>query len=301
MKLIDWIDRGTRQLDTAGVAFGHGTQNAFDESVWLSLWQLGLALDTELTDDAISERVLTPGELDALQILFKRRIESRKPTAYLTQEAWLQGVPFYVDERVIIPRSLIAEVLVNGSIDPWLSQDTHKVLDLCTGNGSLAILAAMEFPDVLVCASDLSTAALEVAQINLEKHGLVSRVALVQSDGLKAEELTALGPFDLILCNPPYVNAFSMSELPEEYKAEPALALDGNSAGGTDGMDFIRMLLAKAPLHLSDIGILVLEIGHERDNFDAAFPLLEGIWMPTSAGEDQVVVLNCHELKKIYL
>jgi ribosomal protein L3 glutamine methyltransferase len=298
VKLIQWIEQAAHLLDTAGVSFGHGTENAFDESVWLTLWQLGLALDTDLTEGAISERVLTPDEQQKLQALFKRRIETRKPSAYLTQEAWLQGVPFYVDERVIVPRSLIAELLVSGTIDPWLNENTHKVLDLCTGNGSLAILAAMEFPDVMVCASDLSLEALEVAKINVDKHALASRIQLFHSDGLLAPALVAKGPFDLILCNPPYVNAQSMAGLPAEFRAEPAMALDGNLAGGTDGMDFVRTLLAQSPKHLTEIGILVLEIGHERAHFETAFPALEGFWPPTSAGDDQVVVLTFDALKK---
>lgn len=298
MKLIEWIEQAAHLLDTAGVSFGHGTENAFDESVWLTLWQLGLALDTDLTQGIIAERVLTPDEHRALLALFKRRIETRKPSAYLTQEAWLQGVPFYVDERVIVPRSLIAELLVNGTIDPWLHENTHKVLDLCTGNGSLAILAAMEFPDIVVCASDLSLKALEVAQINIDRHTLDSRIQLFHSDGLLAPALVAKGPFDLILCNPPYVNAQSMAGLPAEFRAEPAIALDGNLSGGTDGMDFVRTLLAQVQKHLTEIGILVLEIGHERAHFETAFPALEGFWLPSSAGDDQVVVLTFDALKK---
>lgn len=298
MKLSEWIEQAARLLDTAGVSFGHGTENAYDEAVWLTLWQLGLALDTNLNLETIASRVLTPDEQISLKALFDRRIQTRKPSAYLTQEAWLQGVPFYVDERVIVPRSLIAELLVNGTIDPWLQENTHKVLDLCTGNGSLAILAALEFPDIVVCASDLSADALEVASINLAKHDLQSRIQLVQSDGLNAPELAAVGPFDLILCNPPYVNAQSMADLPDEYRAEPAMALDGNRNGGSDGMDFVRTLLALAPQHLTDIGIVVLEIGHEREHFETAFPALEGFWLPTSAGDDQVVVLTVDSLKK---
>ena len=298
MKLSEWIEQAARLLDTAGVSFGHSTENAYDEAVWLTLWQLGLALDTDLNLETIASKVLTPDEQISLKALFNRRIQTRKPSAYLTQEAWLQGVPFYVDERVIVPRSLIAELLVNGTIDPWLQENTHKVLDLCTGNGSLAILAALEFPDIVVCASDLSADALEVASINLAKHDLQSRIQLVQSDGLNAPELAAVGPFDLILCNPPYVNAQSMADLPDEYRAEPAMALDGNRNGGSDGMDFVRTLVALAPQHLTDIGIVVLEIGHEREYFETAFPALEGFWLPTSAGDDQVVVLTVDSLKK---
>jgi len=209
-------------------------------------------------------------------------METRKPAAYLTHEAWLQGVPFYVDERAIVPRSFIAELLADGSIDPWLDEHTKKVLDLCTGNGSLAVLAALAYPDVTVDGADLSLDALAVARMNVEKHGLEDRITLLQSDGLA----NVRGPYDLILCNPPYVNAQSMAALPAEYRAEPELAL----AGGTDGMDFIRDLLRKAPAHMSEHAVLVLEIGNERENFEAAFPTLEVVWLETSAGDDQVLL-----------
>ena len=215
-------------------------------------------------------------------------ITTRKPAAYLTQEAWLQGVPFYVDERAIVPRSFIAELLVDpdqtGSIDYWLGEHTQRVLDLCTGNGSLAVLAAMVYPDVLVDAADISADALAVARINVDKHELATRITLHTSDGLAA--LT--GPYDLILCNPPYVNSSSMAALPAEYLAEPALAL----AGGTDGMDFIRALLRDAPSRMSEHAVMVLEIGNERAYFEAAFPTLEVVWLETSAGDDQVLLLT---------
>ena len=163
---------------------------------------------------------------------------------------------------------------------------------MCTGNGSLAVIAASVFPDVTVTASDLSSDALAVAQINVQKHGLQERVTLVASDGLAAPELAALGPFDLIVCNPPYVNRQSMADLPPEYRAEPAMALDGNLDGGSDGMDFVRSLLQSVAAHLNPQGVLVLEIGNERPYFEAAFPSLEVIWLETSAGEDQVLLLT---------
>jgi len=285
MTVIELIESGAAQLTEAGVSFGHGTTNAFDEAAWLVLWQLGLALDSPLEGpDSVSNRPLAPVEYARVATLFIARIETRKPAAYLTKEAWLQGVPFYVDERAIVPRSLIAEVLMNGAIDPWLSEDTHRVLDLCTGNGSLGILAAMAFPDVQVDATDISADALAVARINVDKHGLKDRVTLLTSDGLAGVN----GPYDLILCNPPYVNAQSMAALPQEFKAEPSLAL----AGGTDGMDFIRQLLRDAAAHMTDQAVLLLEIGNERPHFEAAFPTLEVIWLETSAGEDQVLLVT---------
>jgi ribosomal protein L3 glutamine methyltransferase len=183
-----------------------------------------------------------------------------------------------------VPRSFIAELLAEGSIDSWLSDRTRKVLDLCTGNGSLAVLAAMAYPDVQVDAADISADALAVARINVDKHGLATRVRLVESDGLAALP----GPYDLILCNPPYVNAASMAALPAEYQAEPALAL----AGGKDGMDFIGALLRDAPSRMSPEAVLVLEIGNERTHFEAAFPRLEAVWLETTAGDDQVLLLT---------
>jgi ribosomal protein L3 glutamine methyltransferase len=286
MNLITLIERSSARLDQAGVSFGHGTTNAFDEAAWLVLWALQLPLD-EL--DAVAERPVSEAEEAAAVALIERRIESRRPAAYLTGEAWLQGVPFTVDERVIVPRSLIAECLADGSIDVWLGAHTRRVLDLCTGNGSLAVLAAMAWPEVSVVATDLSADALAVARLNVDRHGLPSRITLAQGDGLAA---VAGQRFDLILCNPPYVNAQAMAELPPEYRAEPALALDGNTAGSSDGMDFIRQLLRAAPAHLSDDAVLVLEIGHERPHFDAAFPQLDVVWLPTSAGDDQVLLIG---------
>lgn len=291
--LLDCVTQAAQQLTEAGVAFGHGTQNAFDEAAWLVLWQLGLPLDTPMepsadTNQPVAARLVTPAEQAKVDALVNTRITSRKPAAYLTHEAWLQGVSFYVDERAIVPRSLIAEVLVEGSLDYWLNENTHKVLDLCAGNGSLAVLAALVYPDVMVQASDISANALEVAHINVERHGLHQRISLHLGDGLPEHG----GPYDLILCNPPYVNAHSMATLPPEFRAEPALALDGNTAGGFDGMDFVRRLMREAPAHMTEQAILVLEIGHERGHFEAAFPSLEVIWLATSAGEDQVLLVT---------
>ena len=281
------IQSGAEQLAQAGVAFGHGTTNAWDEAAWLVLWRLGLPLDSVLEEgvaDSVENRTVTPANQALVATLFEERIATRKPAAYLTREAWLQGVPFYVDERAIVPRSFIAELLAGGGIDDWLSDQTRNVLDLCTGNGSLACLAAMAWPDVAVTGADLSPDALAVARINVDKHGLQQRVRLIESDGLAA----CPGPWDLILCNPPYVNAQSMAALPQEYRAEPALAL----AGGADGMDFVRRLLQDAPTHMSQDAVLVLEIGNERAHFEAAFPLLPVFWLTTSAGEDQVLLVT---------
>ena len=287
MKIIELIDQMSTRLEDAGVSFGHGTTNAFDEAAWLVLWALGHPLDAL---DAVADQPADEAQVDKATVLIERRISTRRPAAYLTGEAWLQGVPFTVDERVIVPRSLIAECIADATIDPWLHAGTQRVLDLCTGNGSLAVLAAMAWPEVDVVASDLSADALVVARINAKRHELQGRIALAQGDGLAA--VAGRPPFDLILCNPPYVNAESMAALPAEFLAEPPLAL----AGGPDGMDFIRGLLRDAPAHMTPAGVLVLEIGHERVHFEAAFPALEVVWLPTSAGDDQVLLVTREQL-----
>ncbi|MEL4178476.1 50S ribosomal protein L3 N(5)-glutamine methyltransferase [Roseateles sp. PN1] len=288
MNLISCIELHAARLTEAGVSFGHGTTNAFDEAAWLVLWRLQLPLDSL---DEHAERALSDAEQSQIAALIEERIATRKPAAYLTREAWLQGVDFYVDERAIVPRSFIAELLADGSIDAWLSDQTQAVLDLCTGNGSLAVLAAMAWPEVAVDAIDLSADALAVARINVDKHGLQARIRLLQGDGLQP---AGAKRYDLILCNPPYVNSQSMAALPAEYRAEPELAL----AGGSDGMDFVRELLRAAPAHLNEHGVLVLEIGNEREFFEAAFPQLEVAWMETSAGEDQVLLVTQEALLK---
>jgi ribosomal protein L3 glutamine methyltransferase len=285
MTLIDLITAQSARLKQAGVSFGHGTTNAFDEATWLILWDLDMDLDAL---EAHAKRDLTSEEQAKAEALIGKRIDTRQPAAYLTKEAWLQNVPFYVDERTIVPRSFIAELLADGegtgTLDAWLSERTHKVLDLCTGNGSLAVIAAMAYPEVVIDAADISDDALEVARINIDKHKLGKRIAVVKSDLLTGVG----GPYDLILCNPPYVNAQSMSALPAEYQHEPALAL----AGGDDGMDFVRTILRDAPVKMTPDAVLVLEIGNERPNFEHAFRRLEVAWLETSAGGDQVLLVT---------
>ncbi len=285
MTLIDLITAQSARLKQAGVSFGHGTTNAFDEAAWLVLWALGMPLD-EL--EAQARRELGDDERQRAETLVTQRIETRQPAAYLTHEAWLQNVPFYVDARTIVPRSFIAELLADGegdgTLDAWLSDRTLRVLDLCTGNGSLAVIAAIAYPEVVIDACDLSQDALAVARINVERHGLSQRITLLQSDLFAGVP----GRYDLIVCNPPYVNSASMAALPAEFRAEPALAL----AGGDDGMDLVRRILADAPDHLNEEAVLVLEIGHERHHFEHAFRRLEVAWLETSAGDDQVLLVT---------
>ena len=280
------IASGAQWLQSTGIAFGHGTTNADDEAAWLVLWRLGLPLDAPLGDDidSVQNQAVTPAGRALVATLFEERISTRKPAAYLTREAWLQGVSFYVDERTIVPRSLIAELIANGGFDDWLGEHTQQVLDLCTGNASLAVLSALAWPEVQITGADICPNALAVAQINVERHQLQERITLQHSDGLAALP----GPWDLIICNPPYVNASSMAALPPEYRAEPVLAL----AGGSDGMDFISQLLRDAPARMSEDAVLVLEIGNEREFFEARFAQLPVFWLKTSAGEDQVLLIT---------
>ncbi len=284
------IEAGEKLLTKASVSFGHGTFNAYDEAAWLVLWQLGLPLDTNLSandtsDNLVSNQHISVADANKLATLFESRITTRKPAAYLTQEAWLQGIPFYIDERAIVPRSHIAQLLANGSFDAWLGPHTQRVLDMCTGNGSLAVLAALTYPQTQVTGVDISNDALAVAHINIAKHDMQNRITLIESNGWNALQGQV---FDLILCNPPYVNNQSMTALPAEYLAEPDLAL----AGGLDGMDFIRTFFAGACVHMSEYAIIVLEIGNERDNFETAFPDLALEWLETAAGWDQVLLVT---------
>ncbi len=291
MKLIDIITAQSARLKQAGVSFGHGTTNAFDEAAWLVLWTLKMPWDSL---DTGSNRAISAADHASIEALVTRRIETRLPTAYLTQETWLQNVPFYVDQRSIVPRSFIAELLADGeghgTLDAWLSDQTQRVLDLCTGNGSLAIIAAMAYPEVTLDAADIDTEALAVAQLNLDKHQLQHRIRLIESDLFSRID----GVYDLILCNPPYVNDQTMATLPAEYLSEPKLAL----AGGIDGMDLIRRIINDALRHLSPIGVLVLEVGNERRHFEHAFRRLEVAWLETSSGDNQVLLITQNALSR---
>ena len=287
----DLLRYAVTRFGAAGLAYGQGTQDAYDEAAWLVLWSLHLPHDTL---EPFLDARLTPAEVrDALDLIERRCVE-RVPAAYLTGEAWLRGMRFRADPRALVPRSPIAEAL-DEALPDWLSQRDlpegwpSSVLDLCTGGGSLAIFAATRFPDAAVAGSDLSADALALAAENVADHGLQERVELVRGDlfeGLAGRR------FDLILCNPPYVNSDSMSRLPPEFLAEPRGAL----AGGDDGMDFVRRLLAEAADHLSDEGLLLLEIGHEAEHFEAAFPALEFAWLPVAAGERMLALIERAQL-----
>lgn len=275
------------QFKRAGLAFGHGTHNARDEAIYLILHTLKLPLG-EL--DPVLERRLSPSELDAVRAILRRRIQERAPAAYLTREAWLGAFRFYVDERVIVPRSFIAELLQQG-LAPWIAdaQRVRSVLDLCTGSGCLAVLAAHIFPGARIDAADLSAAALQVARRNVKDYALGKRIRLVQTDLF---ERLAARRYDVILSNPPYVNAAAMRALPREYRHEPRLAL----AGGLDGLTLVRRMLAQGAAHLNPEGLLIIEIGHNRTALEKSYPRLPFTWLETSAGDAFVFMLRREDL-----
>ncbi|KOQ39203.1 SAM-dependent methyltransferase [Achromobacter xylosoxidans] len=287
LTLRDLIRYGVSRLNAAQVALGHGSDNAWDETAYLVLHALHLPLDT--LEPFLDARVLDE-ERNRVLDLIDRRVTERVPAAYLTNEAWLRGHRFYVDARVIVPRSPIAELLDEG-LSPWVqdAQAVDSVLDMCTGSGCLAILSALAFPYAQVDAVDVSPDALEVARRNVDDYGLADRLALHQSDLFDS---LPERQYDVIVCNPPYVNSGSMDVLPQEYRHEPQLAL----AGGADGMDLVRRILQAAPRYLSENGVLVLEIGHERDFFEAAFPELSPVWLDTEQASDQLLLLTREQL-----
>ncbi|MEC5396618.1 50S ribosomal protein L3 N(5)-glutamine methyltransferase [Uliginosibacterium sp. H1] len=283
----DLVRYATSQFNRAKLFFGHGLQDAYDEAVYLVLHSLHLPLDRlEPFLDAcipIAERI------EVLEII-RRRVEERVPAAYLTNEAWLGEYRFYVDERVIVPRSYCAELIADG-LSPWIADDAAvtRALDLCTGSGCLAILMVLRFGNAQVDAIDLSPDALEVAARNVSDYGLQDDVRLIQSD-----VFDALGDerYDLIISNPPYVTEDAMDALPDEYLREPRMAL----AAGDDGMDVVRRIIAQARRHLTDDGVLIVEVGHNREFVEAAFPDLECVWLTNTTEAEKVFLVRADQL-----
>ncbi len=283
----DYIRYAVSRFNAAGLFFGHGNDNAWDEAVYLTLHTLNLPLDR--LEPFLDARLL-PHEREQLLDIYTRRCQDRLPAAYLTHEAWLGEHRFYVDDRVIVPRSFIAELL-DEQLAPWIDDPwaIESALDLCTGSGCLAILTALAFPNAEVAAVDLSPDAIAVAERNVADYSLYNRIELIQSD---AFQNLAGRKFDLIVSNPPYVNAESVARLPPEYLHEPELAL----GSGEDGLDFTRIILHEAKKHLTDNGILVVEIGHNREALEAAYPTLPFIWLDTAAGDQYVFLLHASDL-----
>jgi ribosomal protein L3 glutamine methyltransferase len=290
LTLDQCINQIVRRLEEADLHYGHGAIDAQSEALWITSKQLDLS-----PIDALNhlEQLMSAEQIAKALEITETRISTRKPLAYILGEAWLMGVPFFSSEQSIVPRSWIAELIVAGSLEPWLPAD-GKALDLCTGNGSLAILLALACPDIHVSACDISLPALAVASRNLDRHSLTSQVELFEGDLWDAlPEPHEDNLFDLIICNPPYVNTSSMNALPAEYHAEPALAL----AGGDDGMDLIRKIIAGAPDYLSERGAILIEIGNEYEHFKNAFPQIPVIWMEVSAGDEQVLLIQAEDLR----
>jgi ribosomal protein L3 glutamine methyltransferase len=284
----EWWREIEGRFSRARLFYGHGTHDAGEEAAWLVCHVLRLPFD--LLDEA-HDRPASTAAARRLGVLAARRIRTREPLAYILREAWLQNRRFHVDRRVIVPRSHIAELLPDG-LSPWLPNGGPKrVLDLCTGAGCLAILAAQAFPRARVDASDVSSAALAVARRNVATYRLRGRVRPVRSDLFDA---LADARYDLILCNPPYVPTAEMRRLPDEYRHEPRLAL----ASGRDGLDFVRRLLAEVRSHLAPRGVLVTEIGDGRRALERAYPRLPFTWFAVSRGTDSVFAITREELPK---
>jgi ribosomal protein L3 glutamine methyltransferase len=287
LTIRDWLRYSVSRLEQNGVFFGHGTDNAYDESVWLVMSALHLPLDT--LDNFLDARI-TKEEAKNLAHLIERRVTERVPTAYLLREAWLKGFKFYVDERVIVPRSFIAELLEDG-LAPWIEypEMVESAADICTGSGCLGVLLAHAFPNATVDVVDISPDAIAVANINIKNYGLEDQITAVQSDmfsGLKGKK------YDLIISNPPYVDAPAMSALPQEYRNEPQIALGSGDAG----LDHTHILLHEAKKYLNDDGILVVEIGHNRDALLDAYPELPFTWLDVESGNEFVFLLTKEQL-----
>jgi ribosomal protein L3 glutamine methyltransferase len=283
----DCLRFAVSRFNEAELFFGHGSENAYDEAAYLILHTLNLPLDRL---EPFLDARLTHSEIYDVLDVIERRTQQRIPAAYLTNQAWLGDLSFYVDERVIVPRSFIAELL-REQLSPWISdaEQIHNVLDMCTGSGCLAILSAHAFPNAHIDAVDLSADALDVAQYNVTDYRLEDQVSLIESDlfaKLKGKK------YDLIISNPPYVDAPSVAALPQEYKYEPKLAL----GSGADGLDATRAILEHSAKHLTDKGILVVEIGHNRDVLEAAYPNLPFTWLEVSAGDEFVFMLHRNDL-----
>ena len=283
----DHLRYAVSRFTAAGLFFGHGSDNAWDEAVYLTLHTLSLPLDR--LEPFLDARLL-PHERESLLEIFRRRCEERLPAAYLTSEAWLGEHRFYVDDRVIVPRSFIAELL-QEQLTPWVEDPwaIESALDLCTGSGCLAILTALAFPEAQVDAVDLSKDAISVAERNIADYHLTERVHPIQSDAfsqLKGKR------YDLIISNPPYVDAESVAALPPEYLHEPEMAL----GSGEDGLDFTHIILREAKKHLTPNGLLIVEIGHNREVLEAAYPTLPFTWLDTTAGDEYVFLLNAADL-----
>jgi len=284
----DWIRYAVSQFEASDIFYGHGTDNSYDEAVWLVM--SGLHLPTETLENFLDASITT-AERAHLANLIEQRVTKHTPTAYLVKEAWLHDFKFYVDERVLVPRSFIAELLLDDSLSPWIEfpEMVESAADLCTGSGCLGILLAHAFPDAAVDVIDISPDAIDVSNINIANYGLEAQVTAIQSDMFSA---LAGKTYDVLISNPPYVDAPSMAALPTEYRNEPQLAL----GSGTDGLDHTHTILREAANYLTDEGVLIVEIGHNRDALLDAYPNIPFIWLDTSGGNQFVFLLRKQDL-----
>jgi ribosomal protein L3 glutamine methyltransferase len=284
----DWIRYAVSQFEASDIFYGHGTDNSYDEAVWLIM--SGLHLPTETLGNFLDASI-TKQERKHLASLIDQRVTKHTPTAYLVREAWLHDFKFYVDERVIVPRSFIAELLLDGSLSPWIEfpEMVESAADICTGSGCLGVLLAHTFPNADVDVVDISPDAIAVSNINIANYGLEAQVTAIQSDMFSA--LTGK-TYDVIISNPPYVDAPSMAQLPEEYRHEPQLAL----GSGIAGLDHTHTLLSEAANYLNDNGVLIVEIGHNRDALHDAYPDLPFTWLDTSGGNQFVFIITKQDL-----
>ena len=290
LTIRDWIRFAVSEFEASNIFFGHGTDNAYDEAVWLVMGALHLPLDT--VENFLDARLIT-SEREKLVAFIEARVTKHTPTAYLLKEAWLQGFKFYVDERVLIPRSFIAELLVHD-LSPWIEypEMIESAADICTGSGCLGILLANSFPNAVVDVVDISQDAIDVCNINIQNYGLQDQVTAVKSDMFNA---LAGKSYDVIISNPPHVDAPSMATLPKEYQNEPQLALGSGDAG----LDHTHTLLREAAQHLNDGGLLIVEIGHNRDALEAAYPHVAFNWLEVSSGDQFVFLLTKEALLDI--
>jgi len=283
----DWLRFAVSQFENSDIFYGHGTDNSYDEAVWLIMSALHLPMET--LNNFIDARLTKP-ERDKLAQFIEQRITKHTPTAYLLKEAWLQGFKFYVDERVLIPRSFIAELLAND-LSPWVEfpEMIESAADICTGSGCLGVLLANSFPNAAIDVVDISQDAIDVCNINIAKYGLENQITAIKSDMFSA---LAGKKYDIIISNPPYVDAPSMAALPAEYQNEPQLAL----GSGTAGLDHTHTLLREAASYLNDDGLLIVEIGHNREALEAAYPNTIFNWLETSSGNASVFLLTKEQL-----
>lgn len=284
----DWIRYAVSQFEASDIFYGHGADNSYDEAVWLIMSGLHLPMDTL---ENFLDANITSTERDHLANLIEQRVTNHTPTAYLVKEAWLHDFKFYVDERVLVPRSFIAELLLDDSLTPWIEfpEMVESAADLCTGSGCLGVLLAHAFPDAMVDVIDISPDAIDVSNINIANYGLEEQVTAIQSDMFSA---LAGKTYDVLISNPPYVDAPSMAALPTEYRNEPQLAL----GSGTDGLDHTHTILREAANYLTDEGVLIVEIGHNRDALLDAYPDIPFIWLDTSGGDQFVFLLRKQDL-----